>query len=71
MRVVLPLGNGVVAHLLVVNGYQGAGSDPENFSLTYDLLTAVLCEANLCCSGQPVILMGDVNADPFVISSLA
>ena len=64
---VVPLGNGGVAHLIVINGYQGAESDPEKPSLTNDLLTAVLYEANLCCSSSPVFLVGDLNADPLVI----
>ena len=35
------------------------------------LPTAVLCEADLCCSRQPVILTGDLDADSQVIPSLA
>ena len=39
---------------------------------TYDLIgTSVLAEAKMCCSGQPVMLVGDLNADPSVIHSLA
>ena len=71
MRVVLPLGNGGIAHLFVIYGYQGAESDPEKLTLTDNLLTAVLAEAKVCCAGQPVILVGDLNADPTIIPSLA
>ena len=71
MRVVLPLGNGGIAHLFVIYGYQGAESDPEKLTLTDNLLAAVLVEAKLCCAGQTVILVGDLNADPSVIPSLA
>ena len=71
MRVILPLGNGGVVHLFVIYGYQGAENDPEKLQLTEHLFAAVLAEAGMCCAGQPVILAGDFNADPIVISSLA
>ena len=71
MRVILPLGNGGIVHLFVIYGYQGAESDPEKLQLTDHLFAAVLAEARMCCCGQPVILAGDFNADPIVISSLA
>ena len=71
MRVVLPVGNGGIAHLFVIYGYQGAESDPEKLQLSEHLFAAVLAEANMCCAGQPVILVGDFNADPTVIPSLA
>ena len=57
MRVVLPLGNGGIAHLFVIYGYPGAENDPEKLTLTDNLLTAVLAEAKVCCAGQPVILV--------------
>ena len=71
MRVVLPLGNGGVVHLFVVYGYQGADNDPEKLQLTEHLFAAVLAEARLCYAGQPVVLAGDFNVEPFVIPSLA
>ena len=71
MRVVLPLGNGGIAHLFVIYGCQGAESDPEKLTLTDNLLTAVLAEAKVCSAGQHVVLVGDLNADPTVIPSLA
>ena len=71
LRVVLPLENGGIAHLFVIYGYQGAENDPEKLTLTDNLLTAVLAEAKVCCAGQPVILVGDLNADPTIILSLA
>ena len=46
-------------------------NDPEKLQLTDHLFAAVLAEARTCCFGQPVILAGDFNADPIVISSLA
>ena len=51
--------------------YQSAENDPEKLRLTDLLFAAVLADARLCCSGQPVILASDFNADPFVIPSLA
>ena len=60
-----------MVHLFVVYGYQGAENDPEKLQLTDHLFAAVLAEARMCCCGQPVILAGDFNADPFVIPSLA
>ena len=57
MRVILPLGNGGIAHLFVIYGYQGAESDLEKLTLTDNLLAAVLAEAKVCCA---------LNADPTV-----
>ena len=70
MRVVLPLGTGGIARLFVIYGYQGAESDPEKLVLIEHLLAAVRAEAEMCCSGQPVMLVGDLNADPSAIPSL-
>ena len=42
MRVVLPLGNGCIAHLFVIYGYQGAENDLEKLTLTDNLLSAHL-----------------------------
>ena len=67
MRVILPIGDGGVVHLFVVHGYQGAECDPEKLKLTDHLIAAVLAEARMCCCGQPVILAGDLNADPINI----
>ena len=71
MRVVLPLGNGGIVHMFVIYGYHGAESDPEKLQLSDHLFTAVLAEARMCCAGQPVLIVGDFNADPIVIPSLA
>ena len=65
LKVVLPFGNEGIAHLFVILGYQGAENDPEKLKLSGHLLAAVLAEAKMCCSGQPVMLVGDLNADPF------
>ena len=71
MRVVLPLGDGGVVHIFVIYGYNGAENDPEKLQLSEHLFAAVLAEVKMCCAGQPVILVGDFNADPTVIPSLA
>ena len=59
-----------VAHLFVISGYQGAENDPDKLALTDQLLTSALAEAEMCCSGQQVMLVGDLVADPLVIPSL-
>ena len=71
VKVALPLGNGGIAHLFVIFGHQGADSDPEKLALTEHLPASVLGEAKMCCAVQPVVLVGDLNADPSVIPSLA
>ena len=39
--------------------------------ITDKLLQAVLAEAQVVCIGQPMLIAGDLNADPAVISCLA
>ena len=46
-------------------------SDPEKLVLTEHLLAAVLAEAKMCCSVEPVMLVCDLYADPSVSPSLA
>ena len=60
-----------VVHLFVVYGCQGAEEDPEKLSLADRLLKAVLAEAQVVCVGQPMLVVGDLNADPEVIPCLA
>ena len=55
----------------VVYGYQGAEEDAEKLRLTDRLLQAVLAEAQVVCVGQPMLIAGDLNADPAVIPCLA
>ena len=71
MRVTLPTGRGGVVHIFVVCGYQGAEEDSDKLALTNKLLNAVLAEAQVVCGGQPVLIAGDLNANPEVISCLA
>ena len=71
LRVTLPTGNGRVVHLIVIYGDQGAEEDSEKLQLTDRLLQAVLAEAGVVCTGQPVLIAGDLNADPAVIPCLA
>ena len=60
-----------MVHLFVVYGYQGAEEDAEKLRLTDHLLQAVLAEAQVVCIGQPMLIAGDLNADPAVIPCLA
>ena len=73
LRVTLPAGNGGVVHLFVVYGYQEGvpEEDAEKLQLTDKLPQAVLAEARVVCTGQPVLIAGDLNADPAVIPCLA
>ena len=71
LRVSLPTGQGRVVHLFVIYGYQVAEEDAEKLQLTGNLLQAVLAEAGVVCTGQPVLIAGDLNAYPAVIPCLA
>ena len=48
-------------------GTMGASDDPHELALTNKHLEAVICEAKACGTGQPVIISGDLNAEPSVI----
>ena len=67
LRTTLPTSGGGVVHLFVVYGHQGADEDADQLQLTDKLLQAVLAEAQVVCIGQPMIIAGDLNADPAVI----
>ena len=71
LRTTLPTAQGGVVHLFVVYGYQGAEEDADKLQLTDRLLQAVLAEAQVVCTGQPMLIAGDLNADPAVIPCLA
>ena len=71
MRKTLPTGQGGVVHLFVVYCYQGAEEDSDQLLLTDKLLQAFLAEAHVVCIGQPMVIAGDLNADPAVIPGLA
>ena len=43
----------------------------KSWQLTDGLLQAVLAEAQVVCVGQPMLIAGDLNADPAVIPCLA
>ena len=57
MRVILPL---------VVYGYQGSSEDSHKLALTNKLMEAVMCEVRGCGTGKPVIISGDLAAEPSV-----
>ena len=71
LRTTLPTGKGGVVHLFVVYGYQWAEEDADQLLLTDKLLQAVLAEAQVVCIGQPMLIAGDLNADPAVIPCMA
>ena len=71
MRTNLPAAQGGVVHLFVVYGFQGAEDDADKLQLTDRLLQAVLAEAQVVCVGQPMLIAGDLNADPDVVPCLA
>ena len=71
LRTTLPTAQGGVVHLFVVYGYQGAEEDADQLQLTYRLLQAVLVEAQMVCLGQPMLIAGDLSADPAVIPCLS
>ena len=45
--------------------------DADQLLLTDKLLQAVLAEAHVVCVGQPLLIAGDLNADPAVIPCLS
>ena len=64
LRCHLPVACGRVVHLVVVYGFRGASTDPEKLRLTEKLLDAVLCELAVVSSGQPCLIVGDLNIEP-------
>ena len=71
VRCTLPLGAGRFLHLVVLYGYQGAVSDPEQLALTDQLFDAALAELSVEARGQPCLLVGDFNVEPTKIPCLA
>ena len=70
LRCHLPVAGGRVVHLVVVFGFEGASTDLEKFRLTEKLLDAVLCELAVVASGQPFLIVGDLNIEPEKIPCL-
>ena len=64
VRCTLPLGYGRFMHLVVLYGYQGAATDPEQLALTDQLFDAGLAELSVVARGQPCLLVGDFNVEP-------
>ena len=66
LRCHLPVSEGRVIHLVVVYGFQGASTDPdpEKLWLTEKLLDAVLCKLAVVASGQPCLIVGDLDVEP-------
>ena len=59
-----------MVHLFVVYGCQGAEENSEQLLLSDKLLQAVRAEAQVVRVGQPLLIAGDLNADPAEIPSL-
>ena len=57
--------------IFVVYGYQGMEEGADQLLLTDKLLQAVLAETQVVCVGQPMLIAGDLNADPANITCLA
>ena len=64
VRCTLPSGASPFMHLVVLYGYQGAASDPEQLALTDQLVDAALGELSVVVRGQPCLLVGDFNVEP-------
>ena len=70
VRSVLPLGSGLLMHLVVAYGFQGADDDAEKLSLTDQLFDAVMCELAVVSRGQPCVIGGDFNKEPTKVPCL-
>ena len=64
-------GFGRFMHLVVLYGYQGADSDPEQLAVTEQLFDAALGELSVVARGQPCLQVGDFNVEPTKIPCLA
>ena len=71
VRCTLPLGFGRFMHLVVLYGYQGAVTDPEQLALTDQLFDAALAELSVVARGQPCLMVCDFNVEPTKIPCLA
>ena len=67
VRCMLPLGAARFMHLVVLYGYQGADTDPEQLALTDHLFDAALGELSVVAR----VLVGDFNVEPTKIPCLA
>ena len=67
LRDTLPTGMEGVVLLFIIYGYQGAEEDAEKLMLTDKLLQVVHAEAQVVCVAQPLLIVGDLKADPGVV----
>ena len=56
--------------MVVLYGYQGAATDPEQLALTDQLFDAALVELSVVARGQPCLMVGDFNVEPTKIPCL-
>ena len=61
VRCMLPLGFGRFMHLVVLYGYQGPDSDPEQLALTDQLFDAALGELSYSCSRAALLTGWDFS----------
>ena len=71
IRAILPRADGGIAHLFVVYGFQRAEVDPHELALTTKLMEGVLGEARACGTGQPDMIIADLDAEPVIILATA
>ena len=71
VRCTFPLGAHRFMHLVVLYGYQGAVTDPEQLALSDQLFDAALAELSVVARGQPCTTVGDFNVKPTKIPCLA
>ena len=70
MRVTLPTGEGGVVHLLWFMGVRGLRRMLKNFCILISY-SAPSSQKPRWCVGQPLLVVGDLNADPGIIPCLA
>ena len=57
--------------MVVLYGYQGADSDPDQLALTDQLFDAAFGELSVVARGQPCLVVGDFHVEPTKIPCLA
>ena len=71
MRVVLRLGKAEIDNVFIVYGHQGLKVILRSLRLQISCVPPCSVKIKMCCSGQPLILVGDLHPDPLVTPSLA
>ena len=71
LRVALPTGEGGVVHIFVVYGYQGSEEDAGKLAVSGQAVARLFFLRPRWYVWQPLLIAGDLNADPGIISCLA